>query len=318
VTTIAEARSALVEATNVLVRRRPAASSQEKQAIDDAIEDINIKIGFLDQAGLLQAAVSVSDAANELQAIVASARLGPFDDTVKALAGAAQKLFDLQGQIRALEALPPAVAPNSPPAAATAPAMAAAAPVGAFKPSASTNFAALQQEYRSFYDACTPRLEFRGQIAFFVNHLAKFRSRYEAVGQGLGIPWQFIGIIHGLEGSFNFGTHLHNGDPLTARTVNAPAGMPKTGNPPFSWEDSARDALIHEGFGGQSDWSVPQMLFRWESYNGMGYRPFGVPSPYLWSFSDIYDTGKYVADGRFDPNAVSKQCGAAVMLKALG
>jgi lysozyme family protein len=311
VTTIAEARSALVEATNVLVRRRPAASSQEKQAIDDTIEDINIKIGFLDQAGLLQAAVSVSDAANELQAIVASARLGPFDDTVAALAGAAQKLLDLQGQIHALEALPPAVAPSSAPAAA-------AVPAGEFKPSTSSSFAALQQEYRSFFDACTPRLEFRGQIAFFVNHLTKFRSRYEAVGQGLGIPWQFIGIIHGLEGSFNFGTHLHNGDPLTARTVHAPAGMPKAGDPPFSWEDSARDALIHEGFGGQADWSVPQMLFRWEMYNGMGYRPFAVPSPYLWSFSNVYAMGKYVADGRFDPNAVSKQCGAAVMLKALG
>jgi len=311
VTTIAEARSALVEATNVLVRRRPAASSQEKQAIDDAIEDINIKIGFLDQAGLLQAAVSVSDAANDLQAIVASARLGPFDGTVQALADAAQTLLDLQGQIHALEALPPAVAPSSPAAAA-------AAPAGGFKPSTSSSFAVLQQEYRSFFDACTPRLEFRGQIAFFVNHLTKFRSRYEAVGQGLGIPWQFIGIIHGLEGSFNFGTHLHNGDPLTARTVHAPAGMPKAGDPPFSWEDSARDALIHEGFGGQADWSVPQMLFPWEMYNGMGYRPFAVPSPYLWSFSNVYATGKYVADGRFDPNAVSKQCGAAVMLKALG
>ena len=71
-----------------------------------------------------------------------------------------------------------------------------------------------------------------------------------------------------------------------------PLECPKAGNPPFSWEDSARDALIHEGFGGQSDWSVPQMLFRWETYNGMGYRPFAVPSPYLWSFSNVYDHGK--------------------------
>ena len=59
------------------------------------------------------------------------------------------------------------------------------------------------------------------------------------------------------------------------------------------------------------------MLFPWEKYNGMGYRPFGVPSPYLWSFSSIYTSGKYVADGRFDPTVVSKQSGAAVMLKAL-
>jgi Uncharacterized conserved protein len=27
----------------------------------------------------------------------------------------------------------------------------------------------------------------------------------------------------------------------------------------------------------------------------MGYRPFAVPSPYLWSFSNVYAMGKYVA-----------------------
>jgi lysozyme family protein len=42
-----------------------------------------------------------------------------------------------------------------------------------------------------------------------------------------------------------------------------------------------------------------------------------VPTPYLWSFSSLYEKGKFVADGVFDPAAVSKQCGAAVMLKAV-
>ena len=314
-TTIAEARAALVEATNVLVRRRQAtADAGEKQDIDEAIEDINIKIGFLNQVGLLQAAVAVSDAANALQAIVDTARLGAFDNTISQLVGAVQNLSNLQGQIRVVEGLPEAAEPSGPlPAGALAP-----APPGLSPPANSRDFGQLRQEYQNFFDACTPRQEFKSQIAFFVSHLTNSRSRYEAVGQGLGIPWQFIGIIHGLEGSFNFNTHLHNGDPLTGRTVHVPAGHPQQGNPPFKWEDSARDALALEGFGGQADWSVPQMLFRWEKYNGMGYRPFAVPSPYLWSFSNIYAKGKYVADGRFDPDAVSQQCGAAVMLKALG
>jgi lysozyme family protein len=59
------------------------------------------------------------------------------------------------------------------------------------------------------------------------------------------------------------------------------------------------------------------MLYHWESYNGFGYRNRDIPSPYLWSFSDLYDTGLYVADGVFDPAVRSKQCGAAVLLKAL-
>ena len=59
------------------------------------------------------------------------------------------------------------------------------------------------------------------------------------------------------------------------------------------------------------------MLYQLERYNGFGYRKRGLVTPYLWSFSNLYIKGKFVADGHFDPNAVSKQCGAALMLKAV-
>jgi lysozyme family protein len=317
VTTIDEARSAFVDAANALTRQRGKTTDpQQKEAINGAIEDINAKIDFLNQAGLLQAAVAVSEAASALQVIVASARLDPLANSAGELEIAVQELMDVQGRIHATEALPKAEPPSNLPPAATASA-AAAAPPALPKPIDSTDFGQLRQEYQAFYDASTLRPEFKGDTAFYVSRLTKFRSRYEAVGQSFRIPWQFIGIIHALESSFNFGTHLHNGDPLSARTVHVPAGRPANGNPPFTWEDSARDALKFQGFDKETDWSVPRMLFLWEKYNGMGYRPFGVPSPYLWSFSSIYTSGKYVADGRFDGTVVSKQCGAAVMLKAL-
>jgi lysozyme family protein len=66
-----------------------------------------------------------------------------------------------------------------------------------------------------------------------------------------------------------------------------------------------------------TDWSVPHMLYLLEGYNGFGYRRRGLPTPYLWSFSNNYEKGKFVADGHYDPEAVSKQCGAALMLKAI-
>ena len=59
------------------------------------------------------------------------------------------------------------------------------------------------------------------------------------------------------------------------------------------------------------------MLYLLEKFNGFGYRNKRLPTPYLWSFSNHYEQGKYVADGQFDPQAVSLQCGAAVMIKAL-
>jgi lysozyme family protein len=72
-----------------------------------------------------------------------------------------------------------------------------------------------------------------------------------------------------------------------------------------------------KGYARQKDWSVPRALYRFESYNGWGYRGRNVNTPYLWSFSKHYSKGKFVSDGKYDPSAVSKQCGAAVMLKAL-
>ena len=40
-----------------------------------------------------------------------------------------------------------------------------------------------------------------------------------------------------------FDAHFHNGDPLTDRTKRVPAGRPKEGDPPFTWEQSAEDAI---------------------------------------------------------------------------
>jgi lysozyme family protein len=132
------------------------------------------------------------------------------------------------------------------------------------------------------------------------------------------VPWFFIAVTHALESSFNFRAHLHNGDfPLSSRTRQVPAGRPLKWLPPSDWESSAVDALRLMGFAGQGDWSLERTLYRLEAYNGFGYRRIGVPTPYLWSFSQHYDRGKFVADGKFSRTARSQQCGAAVMLKLL-
>ena len=59
------------------------------------------------------------------------------------------------------------------------------------------------------------------------------------------------------------------------------------------------------------------MLYSFEKYNGMGYRAKGINSPYLWSYSNYYTKGKYSDDGVYDPELVSQQCGAAVLLRRM-
>jgi lysozyme family protein len=132
------------------------------------------------------------------------------------------------------------------------------------------------------------------------------------------VPWFFIGLLHAMECSLSFKKHLHNGDSLDGRTWQVPAGRPKSGDAPFSFEESAVDALEYDKFAGKTDWPLAMMLYRMERYNGMGYRKkFAIASPYLWSFTNHHVRGKYVADGKWDPTALSKQIGAAVMLRDL-
>lgn len=177
----------------------------------------------------------------------------------------------------------------------------------------------LTKQYQLFYESCLIRPDRAAAVGEIVAKLRQNTRRYEAVGKTLGVPWYVVGIIHSLEAGMNFDRHLHNGDPLSERTTRIPAGRPKTGNPPFTWEASASDALGGQGFGTWKDWSIPAILFKLEEYNGFGYRNRNPPlnSPYLWSFSNHYTRGKYVADGSFSSTAASTQCGAGVLLKRL-
>lgn len=187
----------------------------------------------------------------------------------------------------------------------------------------------MPQPYTDNYLKATIRPEYKSQLEVIKKRILEGKERYEGVAQTLanGIPWWFIGITHFMEAGhkypkhFNF--HLHCGDPLTARTFHVPKGRPIA--PPiagegksYTWEESALDALKFMKYDKVADWGIENCLVLFERFNGMGYKKKGVPSPYLWSFTTFYTAGKYVLDGKYDPNAVSKQPGTAAIMKVLG
>jgi lysozyme family protein len=177
----------------------------------------------------------------------------------------------------------------------------------------------LEQEYQALYDSMQPAQARHAAIDALANRVISNRGRYEVVAQRVGVPWQLVAVIHNMEASQNFTRHLHNGDKLTARTTHVPAGRPVAGHPPFTWEESAIDALKLKDLDEWRDWSIAGVLFKLEQYNGWGYRNHhaDVKSPYLWSFCQHYTSGKYVSDGKWSQTAVSDQCGAAVLLHRL-
>jgi lysozyme family protein len=307
----------LVRAIGLLVKRRGnTTDATEKAVINQALDKLNGNLQDLDQADLLQAVQILASASDELENVVGAARLGPFDTYLADIENVITGLQGQQGQIhssqklpsadvRAVKALDPALIDAAKPNVAPKP------------PNVATIYADLKSEYETYYALCTANRQRSANVEYCISRIEKFKQVYHDVGSDLNIPWYFIGIIHGMECGFNFGAHLHNGDPLTARTVNVPANRPANGKPPFTWRDSARDAMIFDGYTHETEWSIPRMLYLFEKYNGFGYRKLGIPSPYVWSFSNLYIKGKFLSDHHFDPNAVSAQCGAGVILKDL-
>lgn len=173
-----------------------------------------------------------------------------------------------------------------------------------------------RNEYRTLFDT----LEIRSERAKAVDKLCaralELLDTYAPVSASTGVPWYFIAAVHLRESTFQI-AHLHNGDPLAARTVQVPAGRPKTPEPPYTFEQSAEDALHLKKLHRWQDWSLTGTLYQLERYNGTGYRRIGKPSPYLWSFSNHYQRGKYVADGQYSDSAVDAQCGTATFLRRL-
>lgn len=180
------------------------------------------------------------------------------------------------------------------------------------------SFKDLQAEYAQLWSTMEIRPEKLAGIVAAAARLKAHEDLYREAMARTGVPWLVVGIIHSMERDCDPTAHLHNGDPLTARTVQKPAGRPPTGEPPFKWIDSAVDALTSHNLDTVGDWPPERVAYELEKYNGWGYRePDRGKSAYLWSGSNHYTKGKFTSDDHFNPDVESDQAGAMPLLKHL-
>lgn len=172
------------------------------------------------------------------------------------------------------------------------------------------------------WDACHIPADKASQFKHVADVLTENQVHYQAVEKLTGVPWWFIAVAHYREAGFTkagqprWDCYLGNGQPLNKKTTLVPAGR----GPFKTWEDGAVDALkFAPPFAARNtDWSIGGSLSMLEKYNGLGYFDMGKPSPYIWAGTDQYSKGKYIADGKYDPNAVDQQLGCAGILKFMG
>lgn len=177
-------------------------------------------------------------------------------------------------------------------------------------------FENLKDEYARLFASMYVHTKWRGPVDRAALQIIANKARYKSVAEMTKVPWFIIGVIHKMEANCNFGRHLHNGDPLAARTIRVPRNRPTNGPGPFRWEVSACDALMMKSLDKITDWSIERICYEMERYNGFGYRRYHPTtlSPYLWSGTAHYARGKYVSDGKWSSTAVSSQCGAIAIL----
>ncbi|MBI2741445.1 MAG: peptidoglycan-binding protein [Rhodospirillales bacterium] len=295
------------------LRAKVALASQAARAANDPT-----KVGQLGQL-LGEIDDELDDLAIEGLA-AAAARLGPFRQRLEVLTqvalawpfGSVEAPQDHERPFRAKELPPNDFADAGP----TAPPPASDALPSTTIPQVSAEWS---ENYRQLWNTLVINADWQKKATAIAQKIIANQPRYAAAVDGMPVPWWFVSVVHSMECSMRFDQHLHNGDPLSGRTTHVPAGRPLTGGPSFTWEQSARDAIQFERLDRITDWSLPNVLFNWHRYNGINneYKRRGIPTPYLWSGSTHYKKGKYVADGVFDPEFVSQQVGAAVILKAL-
>lgn len=160
-----------------------------------------------------------------------------------------------------------------------------------------------------------------GRVDKVTRRIKNHKKRYEQASAKCGVPWEVIAALHNMESGGSFTRHLHEGSSLKGRTRYVPKGRPVDGSPPFTWEESAYDVLYKLKRMDRIKWSdLGVSLYHCEKYNGLGYLKYhqDVNSPYMFSGTNLYTSGKYVADGRWSQSAVSKQVGVAPILIKLG
>lgn len=153
------------------------------------------------------------------------------------------------------------------------------------------------------------------EFAPVAKRLVASKARYQAVAAKTGVPWFVIAVIHQRESSGNFAKSLAQGDPWNEVSTHVPKGR----GPFPSWEAAAVDALVvcPPYAAKWKDWSAGGTMTLLEQYNGLGYANKGISSPYVWSGTDQYVSGKYISDGVFSASTVDKQLGCAGLIMAM-
>jgi len=126
-----------------------------------------------------------------------------------------------------------------------------------------------------------------------------------------GVPEIWAAASFEREASSDFTRNPAQGWPLNQVSKIEPHNGPF---PDWTSAQIAAYKIDHLNTIGAANWDWPRACYEAELFNGFGPRAHGHHSGYLFSGSDIYDGGKYVSDGVWNPDAIDSQLGVVPMM----
>jgi lysozyme family protein len=141
------------------------------------------------------------------------------------------------------------------------------------------------------------------------------RDEWAEVTAKTGVPrlWGIASFER--ESSSDYSCSPAQGDRWDRVSIHVPRGL----GPYPDWGDSCVAAYGIDKLDevGASNWIWTRACYEGELYNGFGPRANGRHTGYLWSWTNIYTAGKYVEDGKWNPDVRDLQCGMVPMMAAL-
>jgi len=171
----------------------------------------------------------------------------------------------------------------------------------------------LKAEYSQLLSVMTVRPDSAERVHSAASMILKYRDRFEEVSKINGVPVVFMGPSFYREATLDFRKNPAQGWWLSSKSKIIPH------NGPFpDWKSAALAAYSLNGLDrvGAENWTWELICFYGEMFNGFGYRDnHQMHTPYLWGGTNIQTKGKYVEDGKFDPDVMDTQLGIIPIAK---
>lgn len=176
-------------------------------------------------------------------------------------------------------------------------------------------YASSSKGYGALWDKAVIDPAKAGALKHLAERIKAQYPRYANTEAKTGVPKQWIGPTEQRESSLDARRNIAQGDPWNRKSTHVPRGM----GPFTSWDEAAIAAfkLPAHRLDKVQRWSVERYCYEWEKWNGYGYLRHGVNSPYVYAWTNLQQSGKYVSDGVWSATAWDVQPGCVAMLKTL-